>query len=102
LDQHYEDLVRAQVGGVAAEIDGREYDAVTSTRIIQAKRSITALEKPKNFLNKSTRTQIKKTINLANKLGVKAEFWFKYGAHKDVVKYIEDKGGTVVSGLGKN
>jgi hypothetical protein len=102
LDQRYEDLVRAETGGVRTIIDGREYDAVTDEAIIQAKRSITAVEKPKNFLSKSVRTQIKETIALAKKQKKEAQFWFKYGVNKEVKTYIEGKGGKVITGLNKN
>ncbi len=81
-------------------INGREYDAVTEDAIIQVKRTYSAVDKPKNFLNKSTRTQIKETINLSGQQEKRAEFWFKYGVHPDVRSYIEQKGGLVITGLG--
>lgn len=84
------------------DIDGYEYDAVTDTKIVQAKRSMSAVNNSKNFLGKSTRNQIKRTIKLAEATGKTAEFWFKYGVHDEVRKYIEDKGGKIVTGLGQN
>ncbi|WP_363800456.1 hemagglutinin repeat-containing protein [Lysobacter firmicutimachus] len=100
LDVHYEDMVRARTGGRSEKIDGREYDAITDDAVIQVKRSYSAVDKPKNFLSKSTRAQIKETIKLAEQQGKRAEFWFKYGVHPDVRLYIEKKGGRVVTGLG--
>lgn len=101
LDQHYEDLVRYETGGVQKIIGEREFDAVTDKAIIQAKRSIAAVENPKNFLSKKVRNQIKKTIELAKEQKKEAQFWFKYGVHPEVRKYIEQKGGKVITGLNK-
>ncbi|MGU9778707.1 restriction endonuclease fold toxin [Salmonella enterica] len=58
-------------------------------------------DNPKNFLSKSTRTQIKKTIELAKEQGKEAQFWFKYGVSDKVRDYIETKGGKVIIGLGE-
>ncbi len=106
LDVHYEDLVGGKLGGkVGQEFSNNgkiwEIDVVTDSSLIQVKRSYTALNKPKNFLSKSTRSQIKNTIDLANKQGKSPEFWFKYGVHPTVRKYITDKGGVVRTGLGE-
>ncbi|WP_410974586.1 restriction endonuclease fold toxin [Escherichia coli] len=57
-------------------------------------------DNPKNFLSKSTRTQIKKTIELAEEQGKEAQFWFKYGVSPKVREYIESKGGKVILGMG--
>ncbi|WP_127959316.1 type VI secretion system tube protein TssD [Serratia microhaemolytica] len=100
LDVHYEDLVRKKLGGTAKVIGGREYDVVTDKAIVQVKRTYSAVDKPKNFLSKSTRMQIKKTIELANQQGKEAQFWFKYGVHPTIRAYIEEKGGKVMIGLG--
>ncbi|WP_435597257.1 restriction endonuclease fold toxin [Streptomyces anulatus] len=99
-DFHYEDMVRARTGGRSQTINGREVDAVTSDALIQAKRSWAAIEKPKNFLSKSGRAQIKATLSSAEELGKRAEWWFKYGVHRDVRSYIEGKGGVVRIGFG--
>lgn len=101
LDVHYEDLVRGRVGGTSQYINGREIDVVTDSALIQVKRTRSALEKPKNFLNKATREQIKITIDIANEQGKTAEFWFKYGVSPTVRNYIESKGGVVKTGLGE-
>ncbi|MBP1046275.1 hypothetical protein I6N96_08255 [Enterococcus sp. BWM-S5] len=102
LDFHYEDLIRRQTGGSSQILQGREIDVVTDDMLIQAKRSYTALEKPKNFLSKSTRKQIKETARIASETGRQGEYWFKYGCHPDVRKYIESKGLKVIEGLGRN
>ncbi|MFJ3692136.1 restriction endonuclease fold toxin [[Kitasatospora] papulosa] len=99
-DVHYEDMVRARTGGVSKEINGREIDVVTSDALIQVKRTWTAVNRPKNFLSKSTRNQIKATLSSAEEMGVRAEFWFKYGVHNDVRSYIENKGGIIRTGMG--
>ena len=100
LDVHYEDLVRRKLGGISQEIAGREYDVVTDKIIAQVKRTYSYIDNPKNFLSKSTRTQIKKTIELAEEQGKEAQFWFKYGVSPKVREYIESKGGKVILGMG--
>ncbi|HFC6634475.1 TPA: polymorphic toxin MafB class 1 [Neisseria meningitidis] len=100
LDIHYEDLIRRKTDGSSKFINGREIDAVTNDALIQAKRTISAIDKPKNFLNQKNRKQIKATIEAANQQGKRAEFWFKYGVHSQVKSYIESKGGIVKTGLG--
>ncbi|WP_118780774.1 polymorphic toxin MafB class 1 [Neisseria lactamica] len=100
LDIHYEDLIRRKTGGSSKFINGREIGAVTNDALIQAKRTISAIDKPKNFLNQKNRKQIKATIEAANQQGKRAEFWFKYGVHSQVKSYIESKGGIVKTGLG--
>lgn len=99
-DVHYEDMVRARTGGTSQMINGREVDVVTSEALIQVKRTWTAVNRPKNFLGKSTRNQIKATLASVDERGVRAEFWFKYGVHNDVRSYIENKGGIVRTGRG--
>ncbi|MCF2990430.1 polymorphic toxin MafB class 1 [Neisseria gonorrhoeae] len=100
LDIHYEDLIRRKTDGTSKLVNGREIDAVTNDALIQAKRTISAIDKPKNFLNQKNRKQIKATIEAANQQGKRAEFWFKYGVHSQVKSYIESKGGIVKTGLG--
>ncbi|HGH0156170.1 TPA: polymorphic toxin MafB class 1 [Neisseria meningitidis] len=100
LDIHYEDLIRRKTDGSSKFINGREIDTVTNDALIQAKRTISAIDKPKNFLNQKNRKQIKATIEAANQQGKRAEFWFKYGVHSQVKSYIESKGGIVKTGLG--
>lgn len=82
-------------------IQGREYDIVTDTKLIQAKRSYSAINKPDNFLKGSTRKQIKETARVAKELGLEPEYWFKYGVHPKVKDYIESKGIKVIIGLGE-
>jgi hypothetical protein len=91
----YEIEVQQFTGGKSQIIQGREIDAVTKSALIQAKDSITAITKPHNFLNKKVRSQIKITIELAQELNKRAEFWFKQEPHPDVRIYIENKGGIV-------
>ncbi|WP_304413457.1 restriction endonuclease fold toxin [Chromobacterium sp. LK1] len=59
------------------------------------------MDKPVDFLSKSTRNQIKATIDMANQQGKAAEFWFKYGARPKVRSYIETKGGVVRVEMGR-
>ncbi len=91
----YETEVQKFTEGKSQIIEGREIDAVTDEALIQAKDSITAITKPHNFLNKKVRSQIKITIELAQKFNKRAEFWFKHKPHLEVIKYIENKGGIV-------
>ncbi|MCA1992260.1 MAG: hypothetical protein LDL41_09495 [Coleofasciculus sp. S288] len=70
--------------------------SVTDEALIQAKDSETATNKPHNFLNKKTRSQIKETIRLAKEMDKRAEFWFKKEPHPDVRRYIEDKEGIII------
>ncbi len=104
LDVHYEDLVRRHTGGASGYVGPPgaqfEVDSITPDALIQAKRVWTAIDKPKNFLNKATRTQIKSTIREATNSGRRAEFWFKYGLDRDVRSYIESHGGLVRTGMG--
>ncbi|MCX5210308.1 DUF6531 domain-containing protein [Kitasatospora sp. NBC_00240] len=101
-DVHYEDQVRAITGGKSKIIGPREVDSVTDDLLIQVKRTWSAVNKPHNFLSKSTRKQINWTAETAAEMGISFEYWFKYGAHPDVRKYVERKGGAVVEGLGHN
>lgn len=100
LDVHYEDLVRKKTGGTSEIINGRQIDSVTNDALIEAKRVHTAIKKPKNFLSKSKRKQIKELVKSANESGKKAEVWFKYGVSPQVRKWIEKHGGIVKTGLG--
>ncbi len=59
LDIHYEDLIRRKTGGSSKFINGREIDAVTNDALIQAKRTISAIDKPKNFLNQKIESKLK-------------------------------------------
>jgi hypothetical protein len=70
-------LVRLKTGGTSQVINDREIDAVNETTLIQVKRTYSALDKPENFLNKSTRNQIKATIEIVNQQGKQSEFWFQ-------------------------
>jgi len=99
LDIHYEDLIRRKTGGQSQILQGREYDVVTDTKLIQAKRSNAAINNPNNFLKGSTRKQIKETARVANELGLQPEYWFKYGVHPKVREYIESKGIKVIIGF---
>jgi len=97
-------LVRKVTGGksIEVEINGviREIDCVTDDLVIQVKRSLSAIDNPKGFLGKSTRNQIKATVEYAKQVGKTAEYWFKYGVSKEVKEYLEKKGIKVVIGLG--
>jgi hypothetical protein len=101
LGKDWEEAVRQATGGKSGRIgtEAREIDCITDKALIQAKDITT--ENPRNFLNKSTRRQIKRTIKLAQEQGKRAEFWFKVEPHQDIRKYIEDKGGIVKVGLGE-
>lgn len=92
----YEETVRQKTGGSSQTLEDREIDSVTEVALIQAKDSDTAVTKPKNFLNKKTRAQIKETIRLATEQGKRAEFWFNKEPHLEVQQYIKNKGGTVI------
>lgn len=59
LDIHYEDLIRRKTDGSSKFINGREIDAVTNDALIQAKRTISAIDKPKNFLNQKIESKLK-------------------------------------------
>jgi len=99
MDIHYEDLVRRKTGGSSGYVNGREIDSVTDEALIEAKRSLSAVHNPDKFI-KSYRQQIRATIRSANETGRRAEFWFKYGVHSKLRKYIEERGGIVITGLG--
>ncbi|MER6200998.1 restriction endonuclease fold toxin [Streptomyces sp. NPDC001586] len=75
-------------------------DVVTGHALIQVNRTMSTVNKSRNFLSKSTRNQIKATIASAGELGIGAEFWFKHGVHRDVRSYVENKGGIVHLGFG--
>jgi hypothetical protein len=104
MSAHWEDLILRKVGGKKnVMMNGREIDVVTDTALIQAKRSTQALDKPANWLrSKSKKLQVTETIRMAKEQGKKAEFWFKYGVHPKVRKFVEDAGGIVIEGLGVN
>ncbi|WP_437622126.1 restriction endonuclease fold toxin [Sorangium sp. So ce1151] len=95
----WEEEVRRVSGGTSQVFDKREFDSVTHSELIQAKDSVAAVSKPKNFLNKSTRDQIKETVRIAGDLGKKPVYWFKEEPHPDVRSYIENKGAEVRVGL---
>lgn len=59
LDIHYEDLIRRKTDGTSKLVNGREIDAVTNDALIQAKRTISAIDKPKNFLNQKIESKLK-------------------------------------------
>ncbi|RKZ39114.1 MAG: hypothetical protein DRQ49_12445 [Gammaproteobacteria bacterium] len=94
--KQYEEDVREKTGGISEVINKKEIDSVTNEALIQAKDSESAIKKPKNFLNKKNRTQIKETIKMAKDRSKTAEFWFKYAPHSDIQQYIEEKGGKLV------
>lgn len=75
-------------------IDGREIDAVTARRLIQAKRSHAALDNPRSFI-KNNLQQILATIALAPNRQMQAEFWFKYDVSPIVERFIDNRGGIV-------
>lgn len=122
IDAHFEDLVRKKTDGKEVIIFTNEQgkilsvrnfvrcmketnssfqiDVLTSDALIEAKRSLSAVEKPKNFLNKRQKGKCRLQMNLARQLGVRAEFWFKYGADIKIKNWIKKEGGIVKIGLG--
>jgi hypothetical protein len=95
-DWEYERAVQNQTGGKSGYIQGRQFDSITDDALIQAKNNPSASRKPINFLSKSRRKQIQRSIEIASDLGKKAEFWFPIEPHRDVINYILDRGGIVV------
>jgi hypothetical protein len=93
----WEDAVRQRTNGKSAIILGIEVDSVTDYALIQAKDI--NLSRPENFLNKSTRRQIKTTIEVARRQDKRAEFWFRNEPLPEIRQYIEEKGGIVKAGL---
>ncbi|WP_217560326.1 restriction endonuclease fold toxin [Paenibacillus sp. GbtcB18] len=88
MDRHYEDLVRKKIGGKEV-IYGekgreRELDSVTKDAVIETKRSMSAVTKPDNFINKKMKQQLKATIQYAEEHGLTVEYWFKYGVHPKI------------------
>ncbi|MBB6022932.1 WXG100 family type VII secretion target [Paenibacillus sp. JGP012] len=104
LDVHYEDTIRRKTGGkeviYGEKGKERELDSVTSDAVIEAKRSTSAIHKPDNFLNKKMKKQLQATMQYAEENGLRVEYWFKYGVHPKIQKYLEDKGIVVKTGLG--
>jgi RHS repeat-associated protein len=99
-DDEYEQAVRDYSGGKEQVIDNIPYDSVTDDAIIQAKSNASAQNNWRNFLSGDGKNQIKRTISIANGLGLKAEFWFSHHPHKEVVDYevvdyIVSRGGIV-------
>ena len=94
-DDEYEQAVRDYSGGKEQVIDNIPYDSVTDDAIIQAKNNASAQNNWRNFLSGDGKNQIKRTISIANGLGLKAEFWFSHHPHKEVVDYIVSRGGIV-------
>ena len=67
----------------------REFDAVSETMIAQTTSARSAALRPKNFLNKSRRRQIKDTLKAAKETGRTALFAFTGGAPaQEVREYI--------------
>jgi hypothetical protein len=97
--KEYEEQVRQVTGGKSEIIDGAEVDSVTDKALIQAKDINPG--KPENFLKGATKRQIKRTIQSADKRGLRAEFWFKKEPFPEIRQYIETRGGVVVVGLGE-
>ncbi len=102
----YEDEVREKSGGKQvhdAELHGRkrELDGVTDDSHIEAKSNKSVQDNPDNFLSSKRKKQIKDQIELAEKKGKKAEYWFKHKPDKKVVDYIKGKGGVVKHFPGK-
>lgn len=104
LDVHYEDMIRRKTGGkeviYGEKGKERELDSVTSDAVIEAKRSTSVITKPDNFLNKKMKKQLQATIQYAEENGLRVEYWFKYGVHPKVQRYLEDKGIIVRTGMG--
>ncbi|WP_186323607.1 WXG100 family type VII secretion target [Paenibacillus xylanexedens] len=104
LDVHYEDMIRKKTGGkeviYGEKGKERELDSVTSEAVIEAKRSMSAINKPDNFLNKKMKKQLQATMLYAEENGLRVEYWFKYGVHPKIQKYLENKGVIVKTGMG--
>jgi hypothetical protein len=64
----------------------REFDAVSDTMIAQTTSARSAATRPKNFLNKSRRRQIKETLKVAQVTGKTALFEFTGGAPAQEVR----------------
>lgn len=64
----------------------REFDAVSDTMIAQTTSARSAAMRPKNFLNKSRRRQIKETLKAAKETGRTALFEFTGGAPAQEVR----------------
>ena len=82
-----------QIGGqpsVCLEGFGnREFDAVSDTIIAQTTSADSAAVRPKNFLNKSRRKQIRETLKATQETGRTALFEFTSGAPaQEVREYI--------------
>lgn len=104
MDRHYEDMVRKKTDGKEV-IYGekgreRELDSVTKDAVIETKRSMSAVTKPDNFMNKKMKQQLRATIQYAEEHGLRVEYWFKYGVHPRIKKYLEEKGVIVKTGMG--
>ncbi|WP_019635402.1 restriction endonuclease fold toxin [Paenibacillus fonticola] len=104
MDRHYEDMVRKKTGGkemiYGEKGRERELDSVTKDAVIETKRSMSAVTKPDNFMNKKMKQQLKATIQYAEEHGLRVEYWFKYGVHPKIRKYLEEKGVIVKTGMG--
>lgn len=64
----------------------REFDAVSDTMIAQTTSARSAVTRPKNFLNKSRRRQIKETLKAAQGTGSIVLFEFTGGAPAQEVR----------------
>jgi len=64
----------------------REFDAVSDTMIAQTTSARSAVMRPKNFLNKSRRRQIKETLKAVKETGRTALFEFTGGAPAQEVR----------------
>jgi hypothetical protein len=64
----------------------REFDAVSDTMIAQTTSARSAAMRPKNFLNKSRRRQIKQTLKAAKETGRAALFEFTGGTPAQEVR----------------
>lgn len=96
----WENKVRELSGGREEIIEGRQIDSVTPRELIQAKDVNPS--SPKNFLNQSTRAQIKETIRIARGMGKRPVFWFRNEPLPEIRAYIQERGGTVRVGEGSN
>jgi len=91
---HWEEEVRQLSGGQEEFIQGRQFDSVTDTEIIEAK-NLENISSAKNFLSQSMRAQIKDMIKIASEEVKKPVWWFKDEPLPGIRHYIESHGGTV-------
>jgi len=84
--QHLAQQIGGQSSVCLEGFGNREFDAVSDTMIVQTTSTRSAAMRPKNFLNKSRRRQIKQTLKAAKETGRTALFEFTGGAPAQEVR----------------